>query len=119
MLMTVAFTSLLSAGGNVLDGRQVAHYMRNITFPGYYGNVTIDTRGEVVSYFTLLDYNPELDALVPVVEWSQKTDSIRENINAIDWPNGAVIPPDVCAFEICSDAGWYNVWFILLCRLFI
>ena len=103
--MTTAFKNVLESGNDVSDGRLVAQSMRNMSFSGYHGEVIIDENGEIVSYFTLLDYSPEQDALVPVMEWSQKTNDIVESMANIDWPNGIAIPPDVCAFEVCTDSG--------------
>ena len=105
ILMTVAFASVLDKGGDVRDGRLVARHMRNITFLGHHGEVAMNPDGEIVSFFTLLDFDPVNEVLRPVIEFSQKTDSLKEDRAAINWPNDIVLPPDECAFEDCEEAG--------------
>lgn len=82
---------------------KVLRQMRNVTFLGVSGNVTIDVEGDRIADYALLDQIDPDSGLFEVALRYYGATKTYETINTIHWPNGKR-PRDLpkCGFDGAS-----------------
>ncbi len=105
-LLSTAISITLDSNMDVSNGELVAMATHNSTFPGYHGLSRTTLHGDVMSYFSILDFDPLVSQFIPVLEVLSDTDLVIANdMSSIQWPRGTVLPQDTCDFELCKGAG--------------
>ncbi|XP_037036994.1 atrial natriuretic peptide receptor 1-like isoform X1 [Bradysia coprophila] len=91
-----------------MNGTKITHLMWNRNFKGITGNVTIDSNGDRISDYSLLDMNPETGYFEIVANYFNKTGLQYVEGKSIHWAGGRTEPPPdrpTCGFDnsLCPD----------------
>lgn len=91
-----------------MNGTKITHLMWNRSFKGITGNVTIDSNGDRISDYSLLDMNPETGHFEIVANYFNKSGLKYVEGKSIHWAGGRLGPPPdrpKCGFDnsLCPD----------------
>lgn len=109
LLYSLALNETLNAGGTELDGRAITQRMWNRTFKGLAGYVHIDTNGDRIADYSLLDMDPATDTFHTVANYIGATRTLEYVPGTkIYWAGGRTDPPPdtpTCGFDnsLCPD----------------
>lgn len=109
LLYSLALNETLSAGGSELDGRAITERMWNRTFKGVAGQVNIDTNGDRIADYSLLDMDPETYTFHTVAKYVGATSTLEYvKGTKIYWAGDRTDPPPdtpTCGFDnsLCPD----------------
>lgn len=93
---------------NPMNGTRITQLMWNRSFKGITGNVTIDSNGDRISDYSLLDMNPITGNFEVVANYFNRSGLRYVQGKQIHWSGGRVShPPDkpLCGFDnsLCPD----------------
>lgn len=93
-----------------LNGSNLVKHMRNRNFTGITGNVVINSNGDRISDYSLLDMNPTTGNFEIVANYHQDTGLVHVDDRKIHWSGGRdTAPPDkpICGFDnsLCPDTS--------------
>lgn len=91
-----------------LNGTRLTQLMRNTSFRGITGNVSIDGNGDRLSDYSLLDMNPETNLFEVVANYYHSSGLTFVEGKSIHWAGGRKQPPadsPPCGFDnsLCTD----------------
>jgi atrial natriuretic peptide receptor A len=91
-----------------LNGTRLTELMRNTSFRGITGNVSIDGNGDRNSDYSLLDMNPETSLFEVVANYYHNSGLTFVEGKSIHWAGGRKTPPadrPICGFDnsLCPD----------------
>ncbi|KAK3723817.1 hypothetical protein QZH41_019485 [Actinostola sp. cb2023] len=94
--------------GSSLQPRDLAAYMKNVSFQGLTGNVVFSDEGNPVhSFYDIVNFRPDITnkkySIVPVGSWEGSRDSEKLNINIslIEWNNDENLAPESTCSKVC------------------
>ena len=93
-----ALTLYANKSENATDD-EIVHYLQDMTFMGYGSPCRTSSKADIVSYFTMMDYNKGFLQWLPVTEYTPAEVVNRNPDVAITYPNGVVIQPDPCVWN--------------------
>lgn len=101
-----------------MNGTKITHLMWNRNFKGITGNVTIDSNGDRISDYSLLDMNPETGYFEIVANYFNKTGLQYVEGKSIHWAGGRTEPPPdrpMCGFDnsLCPDNCNFTTYFLI------
>lgn len=105
-----------------MNGTKMIELMWNTHFRGITGNVTIDSNGDRISDYSLLDMNPDTGFFEVVANYFNKTGLQYVNDKTIHWAGGKLEPPldkPVCGFDnsLCPDTC--NYYKLILYKIYL
>ncbi|CAB3381316.1 Hypothetical predicted protein [Cloeon dipterum] len=109
LLYAHALRETLDNNGTERDGEDITRRMWNRTFTGIAGDVTIDSNGDRVADYSLLDLDPETNSFHVVANYVGQNRSLEfEPGKKIHWAGGRTSAPldtPVCGFDgsLCPD----------------
>lgn len=109
LLYSLALNETLSDGGSELDGRAITQRMWDRQFKGLAGQVNIDTNGDRIADYSLLDMDPETYTFHTVANYIGATHTLKYvSGTKIHWAGGRTDPPPdtpTCGFDnsLCPD----------------
>ncbi|KAL5963139.1 Atrial natriuretic peptide receptor 1 [Taenia solium] len=103
LLYTLALKDTLDSGGSISNGTMLTYYMRNRTFQGIAGNVSVDINGDRNADYSLLDMNPTTGVFEVVGNYFGNAKKYAPvHTKTIDWANVENTPPPdtpPCGFD--------------------
>uniref|UniRef100_A0A5K3FFW0 guanylate cyclase n=1 Tax=Mesocestoides corti TaxID=53468 RepID=A0A5K3FFW0_MESCO len=103
LLYALALKDTLESGGSILNGTLLTYKMRNRTFQGIAGNVSVDDNGDRNADYSLLDMNPETGDFEVVGNYFGNAKKYSPvHTKTIDWANPENAPPPdtpPCGFD--------------------
>ncbi|XP_014255995.1 atrial natriuretic peptide receptor 1 isoform X2 [Cimex lectularius] len=120
LLYAIALNETLESGGNQSDGMAIARRMWNRTFTGITGEVNIDSNGDRITDYSLLDMDPVTSEFKIVAHYIGIKGSLEYVPDAkIHWAGGRTTQPsDVpeCGFDksLCKTMPVYAILTIVL-----
>lgn len=120
LLYALALNETLSSGGNQSDGFALTKRMWNRKFEGITGEVNVDSNGDRITDYSLLDMDPESGEFRIVAHYiGTKEELVTINDTKIHWSGGRSSPPPdtpVCGFDnsLCKSMPIYAILSIAL-----
>ncbi|CAI6345975.1 unnamed protein product [Macrosiphum euphorbiae] len=120
LLYGLALNETLARGGNQSDGMAIVKAMWNKTFTGITGDVNIDSNGDRIADYSLLDMDPETHKFKIVANYIGKNQSLEYVSGmSIHWAGGRTSPPldkPECGFDnsLCETIPGYAILSIVL-----
>nr|VZI00794.1 unnamed protein product [Spirometra erinaceieuropaei] len=103
LLYAYALNDTLASGGNIWNGTLLTAKMRNRTFKGIAGHVSVDANGDRNADYSLLDMDPETGEFDVVANYyGNEKEYVPVSTKTIDWANPENKPPPdtpVCGFD--------------------
>ncbi|VDN18669.1 unnamed protein product [Dibothriocephalus latus] len=103
MLYAYALNDTLASGGSIWNGTLLTAKMRNRTFKGIAGHVSVDANGDRNADYSLLDMDPETGEFDVVANYyGNEKEYVPVSTKTIDWANAENVPPPdtpVCGFD--------------------
>ncbi|KAH9283371.1 Atrial natriuretic peptide receptor 1 [Echinococcus granulosus] len=103
LLYTLALKDTMDSGGSISNGTMLTYYMRNRTFQGIAGNVSVDINGDRNADYSLLDMNPKTGVFEVVGNYFGNAKKYAPvHTKTIDWANEENAPPPdtpPCGFD--------------------
>ncbi|VVC38638.1 Hypothetical protein CINCED_3A006340 [Cinara cedri] len=120
LLYGLALNQTLATGGNQTDGAAIVKAMWNRTFTGITGDVNIDSNGDRIADYSLLDMDPKTNEFKVVANYIGVKQSLEYVPGmSIHWAGGRTTPPPdtpTCGFDNskCQTIPGYAVLSIVL-----
>lgn len=103
LLYAYALNDTLASGGSIWNGTLLTAKMRNRTFKGIAGHVSVDANGDRNADYSLLDMDPETGEFDVVANYyGNEKEYVPVSTKTIDWANAENLPPPdtpVCGFD--------------------
>lgn len=97
-LLSYAIQKAKQANENIFDSRIIKGHLRNITIDGYSGEIRLNSEGERVCDFILLDYHPDTKEFRSALTISRSANGQWKIVigSPVLWPASGYVEPDPC-----------------------